>query len=1196
INGTAELCEEEATATFTATDAGAGANYTWNFGSDATPQTATGIGPHNVVYASDGTKTVSLQVELNNCTASDNFTVTVFDRPTVTVADVTVCSEEDATLTAAVSGGQAPYTYEWESSTSTLASATYPEITFNQSYSVTVTDANGCTAVATGNINVNPLPVPDASDDLTICEGESTTLFVEGVFFSTAEPFVYEWWEQSDPATIISTTDEVTVMPSQLGVTNYIVRVTDANGCKERDIVMVTVVPNPEVTVADVTICDGDVATLNAVASGGNGSFTYLWSNGETTPSIDVTPGVGDTDYSVTVTSTYTTSDGGVTNCTATTTATVTVNENPTVTITDTDDNNIVCPGEEVILTANISLGEGPYTIEWTINNDPAVISNDTEITVTPNVTTTYKVKVTDANGCMATDEVEIVVDPDACAQLGDFVFVDTNGDGVQDPGEPGVANVTVDLKDADGNVIATTTTDGNGNYAFADLVPGEYSVQFDLPTGFEFTDVNAGANEALDSDADPAMNGMTDPVTLSEGETNNDLDAGIYELGSIGDFVFLDTDGDGIQDPEDDGIPGVTVSLLDENGNVIETTTTDANGAYLFDDLPPGTYSVQFTTPSGLAPSPADQGGDDALDSDALAGGITAPIELSSGEDDLTIDAGFFGTASLGDFVFLDEDADGIQEAGEAGIEGVTVNLLVNGVQVATTTTNNAGFYQFINLIPGEPYVVEFIKPAGLEASPANQGGDDALDSDADEATGLSQVVILASSENNPTIDAGYYETASLGDFVFLDEDGDGIQDPGEAGIEGVTVNLKDENGTIISTTTTDVNGNYSFTDLVPGEYSVQFELPTGFEYTQVNAGSDEALDSDADPTMNGMTDPVTLSSGETNNDLDAGLYEPASLGDFVFLDQNADGIQDNGEPGIQNVTVNLLVNGTQVATTTTNGAGFYEFTDLVPGVEYVVEFVAPLGFEPSPADQSGDDTIDSDADETTGQSPIVVLESGENNPTIDAGFYELASLGDFVWLDTDGDGIQDNGEPGIEGVTVNLLDNNGNQIATTTTDATGFYEFTDLEPDTYQVEFVTPAGLTPSPADQGGDDALDSDALAGGVTAPITLSSGEDNPTIDAGYFETASLGDFVWLDTDADGIQDFGEPGIEGVTVNLLVNGTQVATTTTDATGFYQFTNLTPGEPYVVEFIAPAGFEPSPANQGGDDTIDSDADETS
>jgi uncharacterized repeat protein (TIGR01451 family) len=410
-------------------------------------------------------------------------------------------------------------------------------------YSVTVTDAKGCRTVGTGTVNVNQLPVPDLSDDLTICDGESTTLSVENVFFGTA-PFTYEWWNGADPGTTLSTTTELTVGPADLdeGVNIFFIRVTDANGCFERDVVMVTVVPVPVVTVAPETICFGETATLTAVAGGGNGTLAYEWSanaGSATTASVDVTPAVTTT-YSVTVTSTYTSSDGGVTNCTDETSVMVTVNEKPVVEITDTDDNNITCSGEEVELIANATLGTGTYAYEWTANASPAVISTDAVLMVAPTETTTYTVKVTDQNGCTGTDEVTITVDPIACARLGDYVWEDTNGNGINDePASAGVDGVPVNLKDETGTVIASTTTMNGGLYEFTNLVPGDYSVQFVQPAGFEFTQDGAiGSDEINDSDAvenaDPAMDGMTEVVNLEEGENYPDLDAGIQRISNM--------------------------------------------------------------------------------------------------------------------------------------------------------------------------------------------------------------------------------------------------------------------------------------------------------------------------------------------------------------------------------------------------------------------------------------------------------------------------------------------------------------------------------------------------------------------------------------------------------------------------------------------------------------------------------------
>ena len=136
-----------------------------------------------------------------------------------------------------------------------------------------------------------------------------------------------------------------------------------------------------------------------------------------------------------------------------------------------------------------------------------------------------------------------------------------------------------------------------------------------------------------------------------------------------------------------------------------------------------------------------------------------------------------------------------------------------------------------------------------------------------------------------------------------------------------------------------------------------------------------------------------------------------------------------------------------------------------------------------------------------------MITLSSGETDNTIDAGYYELAALGDFVWEDTNANGIQDGGEPGIDGVTVNLMDAAMNVIGTTVTAGGGAYSFTGLTPGDYLVQFVTPAGYVQTTQDVPNDGTnqdgnIDSDAGALGKTALITLSSGETDNTIDAGY----------------------------------------------------------------------------------------------
>ncbi|WP_137179461.1 SdrD B-like domain-containing protein [Roseomonas sp. AR75] len=456
---------------------------------------------------------------------------------------------------------------------------------------------------------------------------------------------------------------------------------------------------------------------------------------------------------------------------------------------------------------------------------------------------------------------------------------------------------------------------------------------------------------------------------------------------------------------------------------------------------------------------------------------------------------------AGLGDYVWEDVNQDGLQDGTDLPIAGVTVQLLdTNGNQIDETTTNGVGYYEFTNLVAGD-YSVRFVTPAGYAPTLSNQGGNDAADSDA--VGGVTQEITLTAGQFNGTLDAGFFKpvvigNAGLGDYVWEDKNRDGIQGDDEQAIAGVTVQLLDTDGNQIDETTTDGTGYYQFIGLVPGDYSVRFLTPSGYTPTLSNQGGDDAEDSDA---VGGITQEVTLTSGEFNGTLDAGFFRPAGLGDYVWEDKDRDGIQDDDEQAIAGVTVQLLDgDGNQVGETTTNGVGYYEFVGLNPG-DYSVRFLTPSGYTPTLSNQGGDDAEDSDA--VGGITQEVTLTSGEFNGTLDAGFFRPAGLGDYVWEDKDRDGIQDDDEQAIAGVTVQLLDGDGNQVGETTTNGVGYYEFVGLNPGDYSVRFLTPSGYTPTLSNQGGDDAEDSDAV-GGVTQEVTLTSGEFNGTLDAGFYK--------------------------------------------------------------------------------------------
>jgi hypothetical protein len=349
--------------------------------------------------------------------------------------------------------------------------------------------------------------------------------------------------------------------------------------------------------------------------------------------------------------------------------------------------------------------------------------------------------------------------------------------------------------------------------------------------------------------------------------------------------------------------------------------------------------------------------------------------------------------------------------------------------------------------------------------------------------------------------------ERSSIGDFVWNDQNANGLQDGGEPGIAGVTVQLYKCDQTFVAAKVTDANGAYSFVGLDPGCYYVTFSTPVGFVATTANAGGNDSSDSDA---VNGTTGTYTLAPGDKNLTIDAGFYQPVQIGDLVWNDLNGNGQQDGGEPGIAGVSVTLYrCNGTIAGSTTTDGAGVYGFSNLAPGC-YYVSVATPAGFAAAPANVggAGADAIDSDAvNGTTGQYTVT---SGANL-TIDAGFYQPVAIGDFVWYDLNANGKQDAGEAGAPNATVQLYRCTNTLVATTTTNSSGIYSFTNLAPGCYYVKFTAPSGYGFTLANQGANDAIDSDVV-GGTTGTYTLTAGPTNLTIDAGLVRVGQYSTFT------------------------------------------------------------------------------------
>jgi hypothetical protein len=312
------------------------------------------------------------------------------------------------------------------------------------------------------------------------------------------------------------------------------------------------------------------------------------------------------------------------------------------------------------------------------------------------------------------------------------------------------------------------------------------------------------------------------------------------------------------------------------------------------------------------------------------------------------------------------------------------------------------------------------------------------------------------------------------IGDWVWYDEDQNGIQNSYEVGLSGVHVRLYECYGDLIDQTDTDSSGNYSFVDVPSGSYNLEFvEDNPDWLLTAKDQGGDDYVDSDADPTT-GQTGCFYVAADVVDTRFDAGYYlvGTKSLGGQVWYDTDQDGIDDDisNEPGVENVKVELFDNaacsGSAIDWQNTNADGEYVWHGISTGDRCLRFSNFPSGWQISPQDQGGDDTRDSDVDPATGQISGITLNDHWFDE--DVGVYMPGSLGGTVFCDADGDSVLDPGE-GKAGFRVDLLwdlgcDANPEAILGSTDTATdGSYLFSNLitgPPDPGQDEcyFVAP------------------------------------------------------------------------------------------------------------------------------------------
>ena len=732
-------------------------------------------------------------------------------------------------------------------------------------------------------------------------------------------------------------------------------------------------------------------------------------------------------------------------------------------------------------------------------------------------------------------------------------VYRDADRSESLEDGEKLYQGVTVDLLDASGNVVATTTTDAHGAYAFTNLEEGTYKVRVRQEGPI--------ADLVQTEDPDATKDNASGDITLELNDPiKENVNFGYISDNSIAGTVYRDDNRSGALNPGEKGYPEQTVQLLDKDGAVIATTKTDANGAYSFDNLPDGTYSVRVVKDGAL--TDLEQTGDP----DSTLDNASEPITLNEANPTKkNVDFGYVPDYFITGTIYRDGNRSGALDAGEKLYEGVTVQLRdKDGNVVATTTTDADGTYSFDKL-PAGTYSVTVVQDGPI-ASLEQTGDPDATKDNASEP-------ITLNNDNPSTTDVnfGYVNNNSLSGTVYRDDSRNEKQDGIEPGYSGVTVQLLDKDGAVVGTTTTDKDGRYSFEHLPDGTYSV----------TVVKDGelTDTEQTEDPDVTKDGASEPVTLGEDNPSKDgINFGYVPDYSIHGLVYRDGDRSESHGTGEKGYANQTVQLRdKDGKVVATATTDQDGAYSFTKL-PAGDYTVTVVKDGALTDLDQTEDPDDTKDS-------VSGVISLSNDHRTETdVNFGYIANNSINGTIYRDGDRDGKKGDTEGRYSGVTVQLLDKDGKVIATTTTDKDGKYSFEHLPDGTYSVKVVKDGVL--ADADQTGDP----DTTLDNASKPITLD--EKNPTkddVDFGYVPNNTITGTVYRDDNRDKTINGDEPGLERVSVQLLdEDGTILQTLDTAADGTYAFQHLKDGK-YTVKVVRSSAIKDYDQTEDPDATVD-------
>ena len=631
------------------------------------------------------------------------------------------------------------------------------------------------------------------------------------------------------------------------------------------------------------------------------------------------------------------------------------------------------------------------------------------------------------------------------------YVYMDNDFSGDMNGKEKIVTGYMVKLLDADGNVVAQDKTSVKGKFELKDVPPGTYSLSVNnssFPQLKEYAFTRLGEGNVILNKTNGE--GYSENFTLGLGEKRSGMDIGLIKPGTVRGSVFADRNDNGVRDADENGLTGVTVRLMGEEGEAFSTVIGE-DGNYLFDAVMPGSYTLEYVLPEHAVFARTTAGGN-TITGDGT--GTSASFSMKSGDE---VEGPVCGALTLGRIegkAWMDHDGDGDCGGDEESAGGITVTLTPSRSELEeiTATTGEDGAFQLNDLRP-DTYTLTVSAPAQYVLSRT-----DNLDLPliaGKDTQSVQLPVIMGAVWSNQLL--GIVMPASLSGQFWLDENNNGLFDPDEQTPAGYEITVTDDkNGKVFDILRTDEEGRFATSGMIPGNFTLSYTLDE--QTIAPKDGSSDFREENGKLVLSG----ITLAEDEERSGLLLGIVRYTSIGGTAWIDRGNGTMETLG-----GTAVSLLdEHGEVLKTVTTGENGSYRFDKLMPG-SYQLDVTVPEGcviIEPNDHRLSGDQiSVITDTVNRKGTSGMIDLKMAQDQMKMDIGCVLPGRMGDLCWVDLDGDGLQGMNEPGIPNVKIVLM-RDGTAVAETVTDQYGFYRFDDLYPASYTLQVTAPAEVKPT------------------------------------------------------------------------------------------------------------------------------------